>query len=284
MRFLVILMCLASAGCSGAGYDVNRAEATGGVYHRVRSGDTLSSISNRYGVSLGSVALLNGIRTLDRLDVGELLLVRYDQKAGWSQRVDNTGRASLGARQEPYDVQSDGVSIRQTSARTNALIEEKFRGMLSWPVAGGRIESGFGPRSGSFHDGVDISAPSGTPVFAAHPGRVVHSSGDIAGYGNMVIIQGDGGFTTVYAHNRRLMVSRGDRVVRGQKIAEVGSTGRANGPHLHFELRRKNQNEKWIAEDPIPYFARTAPADTRYRENQNLTPILKTGRLARVYD
>ncbi len=87
------------------------------------------------------------------------------------------------------------------------------------------------------HEGVDISAPKGTGVLAADDGKVVYSDNSIRGYGNMIIIKHAGKLTTVYAHNRVNLVDTGDFVKKGQKIAEVGATGRASGPHLHFEVR-----------------------------------------------
>ncbi|MGE0821096.1 MAG: M23 family metallopeptidase [Candidatus Binatia bacterium] len=112
------------------------------------------------------------------------------------------------------------------------------RGFFLWPIEG-TVTSGFGPRRGSFHDGVDIAAPRGTPVYAAAAGEVIFSD-VLRGYGNIVILRHRKGYATVYAHNKRNLVKEGQRVRRGQRIAEVGQSGRATGPHLHFEIRRNN--------------------------------------------
>jgi murein DD-endopeptidase MepM/ murein hydrolase activator NlpD len=113
---------------------------------------------------------------------------------------------------------------------------------------------GFGPREGGFHnDGINIAAPAGTPVRAAGNGVVVYAGNQLQGFGNMLLIKHSGGWMTAYAHNSRLMVSRGDAVRRGQKIAQVGRSGNVIRPQLHFELRRGNR-----AVDPRRYLVRYA--------------------------
>jgi murein DD-endopeptidase MepM/ murein hydrolase activator NlpD len=133
--------------------------------------------------------------------------------------------------------------------------------------------SGFGPRKRSFHDGIDIAAKSGTPVYASHNGVVAFSGSGLTGYGKLVIIRGDDKLYTVYAHNRKIFVRRGQRVKRGQQIAQVGSTGKSSGPHLHFEVRMKDSRGRVVALDPIPLLNRFARRRPRYRVNESLTPI-----------
>jgi murein DD-endopeptidase MepM/ murein hydrolase activator NlpD len=94
------------------------------------------------------------------------------------------------------------------------------------------------PINGSYryHAGTDIAAPVGTPIHAVEEGRVVES-GVKGGYGNTVVIETQDGRKMLYAHNRKNLVQVGDWVVRGEPIAEVGDTGRATGPHVHFEVK-----------------------------------------------
>lgn len=127
-------------------------------------------------------------------------------------------------------------------------------GVLQWPVPGyTHINSYFGNRKHpilkvpKFHTGIDIEVPAGKNVVAAGNGKVVTAC-SLGGYGRTVIIDHGGGIMTLYAHNSKLLVSEGSNVVKGQKIALVGSTGVSTGPHVHFEVRKNGQYV-----NPIPY-------------------------------
>jgi murein DD-endopeptidase MepM/ murein hydrolase activator NlpD len=127
--------------------------------------------------------------------------------------------------------------VAQGTRRTVAVAQVSRgsgSGTLSWPV-GGSITSGYGYRGREFHGGIDIAAGSGTPVGAAAGGRVVSAGWD-GGYGQAVVIDHGNGLATRYAHLSRISVSSGETVSRGEVIGTVGSTGRASGPHLHFEV------------------------------------------------
>ena len=87
-----------------------------------------------------------------------------------------------------------------------------------------------------------------TPICAAEAGRVIHSGGGLGAYGKVVIVKHSGRYSTVYAHNRKNLVRKGDFVEKGQVIAEVGRTGNASGSHVHFEIRRDRR-----ARDPMTY-------------------------------
>ena len=108
-----------------------------------------------------------------------------------------------------------------------------------WPVRG-KVTSRFGERGRKSHRGIDVSARRGTGVRAAAAGRVVFSDHK-RDYGRVVILEHAGGYETVYAHNQENLVWDGTHVQQGQLIAEVGSTGNAKGPHLHFEVRIANR-------------------------------------------
>ena len=120
-----------------------------------------------------------------------------------------------------------------------------FIGGLSWPLSG-QISSGFGYRIHpilrrmKFHTGIDITAPSGTPIRSAADGEVI-VAGWRRGYGNTVVIDHGGGVSTLYGHCAIIECGVGQQVKRGQVIATVGSTGFSTGPHLHFERRENGQ-------------------------------------------
>jgi murein DD-endopeptidase MepM/ murein hydrolase activator NlpD len=123
---------------------------------------------------------------------------------------------------------------------------------FSWP-ADGRLGDRFGvnPTSGRRHEGLDILAPVGTPVRAAQDGRVVTAGHDATlngGYGNLVIIEHAGGFTTRYAHLSAVGVAVGDVVSDGQVIGATGMTGNVASAQVHFEIRRGD-----VAEDPLAH-------------------------------
>ena len=113
-----------------------------------------------------------------------------------------------------------------------------------WPLDG-RLMGGFGSRTdpfsgeGAYHTGVDISAPSGTPVHATADGRVTFA-GFYNGYGRVVIVAHGNNYETYYAHLSASNVTEGQEVRRGETVGAVGSTGRSTGPHLHYEVRIGN--------------------------------------------
>lgn len=116
----------------------------------------------------------------------------------------------------------------------------RVRGLASgwrWPLQRVEVTSPFGRRGEEFHEGVDLRAPKGTPVYSANSGIVLYAGNKIIGYGKMIVIKHESGLATVYGHNSKIYVKRGERVKQGQKIASSGKTGRATGAHLHFEVR-----------------------------------------------
>lgn len=122
-------------------------------------------------------------------------------------------------------------------------------GGLVWP-AEGPVTSGFGMRWGAMHQGIDIGARMGAPIFAAMAGTVSFA-GWQGGYGNIVIINHPGGLSTYYAHQSSMAVGAGASVGQGEVIGFIGSTGDSTGPHLHFEVR-----ENGVAKDPMQWLTR----------------------------
>ena len=200
-----------------------------GSEHVVKPGENLYRLSRYYGVPIDDIRDANDIRDVRNLQVGQKLVIPGNSKGA--------PVASLAASPPPRVVRA---SSRQHARRMTDL-------EFAWPVAG-RMSSKFGDRHGRNHDGIDIPAKSGTPVRAAEAGRVIHSGRGLGDYGNVVIVKHAGRYSTVYAHNRKNHVRKGDFVEKGQVIAEVGKTGNASGPHVHFEVRRDRKPE-----DPLTY-------------------------------
>lgn len=137
----------------------------------------------------------------------------------------------------------------ELQAKKKALTQYYKGGKLAVPLQSEyRVSSDFGYRihpiykTKRLHAGIDMAAPKGTPIYAAESGRVITSQW-MSGYGNCIIIDHGGGLWTVYGHimNGGLLVKEGEEVKRGQKIAQVGSTGDSTGYHLHFEVRKDSE-------------------------------------------
>lgn len=151
------------------------------------------------------------------------------------------------------DDRADKLGVLDSMLMNDRVVRKTIPTTL--PIVSGYYSSNYGYRidpitgRSAFHTGVDLIAPPGTPVMAA-AGGVVAQVGFIPEYGNIVDIDHDNGLTSRYAHLSKSLVKIGEIVMKGQKIALVGQTGRTTGPHLHFEVR-----EKGIPLNPNKFFA-----------------------------
>jgi murein DD-endopeptidase MepM/ murein hydrolase activator NlpD len=207
LHFWVLFLFL---GCGGPRpRPADEAPELVGVWYTTRPGDTVAAISARYHVPVEDIVELNDLGDPDHLEAGRaLFLFGVDEL------------------------------LRRLPARPAAPGHPP---RFAWPLPVGVLTSGFGARGGRMHQGIDIAVPLGTTVGAAADGTVIYSDDKQRGYGNLVIIRHDGGFVTVYAHNRRNLVDEGDQVRQGAPVAEVGNTGHSTGPHLHFEIRQDGE-------------------------------------------
>jgi len=199
-----------------------------GIYHIVRPGQSLYRIAKTYGVETQELSRVNGIKDPNRVRAGQRLFIPGARRVLEVPVYRPEETADL-ERRLPTE-QGEPVSLNFT-----------------WPVKG-EIITRFGIQDGFRNNGVAIAAPEGTPIRAAEAGRVIYSGAELRDYGNLIIIDHRGGFATVYAHNRVNLVRQGEQVAKGQAIAEVGMSGIAESPYLHFEIRKRGR-----AQDPLAF-------------------------------
>ncbi|WP_331895046.1 M23 family metallopeptidase [Magnetovibrio sp.] len=221
-----------------------RLELPRGRLHTVQSGEYLALIAKRYNSDAFAIARVNGIRAPYTIYPGQQL--RIPRGSG------GTEVASA-----PPPAPSAAPSAKVTPTRPSATPPSKTPvpqppkrsgGKFGWPVDG-KVISSYGSKDKGLHnDGINIAAPRGTLVKASENGVVAYAGNEIRGFGNLLLIKHDGGWVTAYAHNDELLVKRGDKVAKGQKISRVGSTGSVSEPQLHFELRKGS-----TAVDPHKY-------------------------------
>mgnify|MGYP000856630052 FL=1 len=192
-----------------------------GIFYKVAKGDTLSEIAKKYGIYAEAIVSANSIDGATTLVAGSEIFL-------------------------------PGAKELNISSRSTAAGDHSASASFRWPLRG-RLTSRFGYRTDpitrrrDLHTGLDISSPRGTRIVASAAGHVVYA-GWMGGYGRTVVIDHGRGYKTLYGHCSSIAVKRGQRVSAGQVIARVGSTGRATGPHLHFEVRKGN-----VPVNPLKY-------------------------------
>ena len=189
-----------------------------GIYHVVERHQTFYRICKTYGVDLKKVSSLNGISDPSKIQTGQRIFIPGAKKV------------------LKVEIYIDDVV---TETGEGSKIDYKELDFI-WPIEG-KISEVFDEAESERHQGIDISAPVGTPIKASNAGTVVYSNNTIRGYGNLIILRHSEEYVTVYAHNQINLVEEGAWVEKGQIIGKVGQTGRATGPHLHFEIRRNNK-------------------------------------------
>lgn len=199
----------------------------------VQSGDTLSEIASRYGMDYRVLARYNGIAPPYRIRAGDRLAL-YQRKASASRATRKSAPSRTAA---------------STPSRAPAPSKASSAGAgWRWPTAGtlGRRFS----ESGSVHKGVDIDGRLNQPILATKAGEIVYAGAGLKAYGLLVIIKHDERYLSAYAYNREVFVREGDKVKRGQKIAQMG-TRKDGKAGLHFEIRRDGRPM-----DPLKYLPR----------------------------
>ncbi|OHD12919.1 MAG: hypothetical protein A2Z96_00625 [Spirochaetes bacterium GWB1_48_6] len=224
--------------------------------YKVKSGEAVSTIANKFGLTLGTVISFNQIRNVKRVQVGMELSIpnqdglmytvaRGDSLGLISRRTGITYESILDANNMESPVIQPGQKLFLPGAAISRMEIRQALGEMFIMPARGRFTSGYGYRKDPFtgvrrfHNGIDIANVAGTPIKAAMEGRVsdvgYHSS-----YGNYVVISHDGGYQTMYAHLSAYKVAKGQRIAQGETIAQMGNTGYSTGTHLHFSVFRRN--------------------------------------------
>lgn len=188
--------------------------------------------------------IANSIQTLTDSKIAQEAeySAQADQKAALIQELE-TQADELQKAIDQFAADSATIEAKINALSSTSTIVYNGDGQFGWPVAGSySVSSPYGPRvhpitnKQSFHTGIDIPAGTGTAVLSSEVGEVVFV-GSMAAYGNCILVNHGGGYSTFYAHLSSFAVSTGASVERGQKIGGVGSTGWSTGPHLHYEIR-----------------------------------------------
>jgi murein DD-endopeptidase MepM/ murein hydrolase activator NlpD len=198
-----------------------------GIYYQWQDGDTLSAVAQRYKAEVDQVLNWQGNRfdlTNPQVAVGESIMIPGGSREFKQWLVPTIPRGPAGVLK----------SVLGPGACDTSEGGWGGSGSFVWP-ADNHYLSGNDYWSG--HLGIDIAAGLGAPLYAADSGLVVYSGPAYGGYGNMIMIDHNNGYQTLYAHLSSLAVSCGQGVSRGQYIGGAGSTGNSTGPHLHFEVR-----------------------------------------------
>jgi murein DD-endopeptidase MepM/ murein hydrolase activator NlpD len=228
---LFCLPALAALACAGAKPPPLQLK---GIWHEVEGGESAADLAGKHTADEAVIVELNDLPADGALAGRGRVFV--PTPSGAPPGTGAPPPPPLASAAAPSPVPNKTATARPAPAAPAGSCGASGRPCFAWPVDG-ELRSGFGPRGGKHHDGIDIAAPVGTKVRAAADGRVIYSGDAIKGYGNMVILRHDDGVVTVYAHHSKNVAVEGGDVKRGDTIAEVGQTGAATAPHLHFEVR-----------------------------------------------
>ena len=212
-------------------------------YYTVQKGDTLTRIGLDNGQAWRDLARWNNLSNPDVIEVGQVLRVAPPGAAVETSGVVVRPVTSSAASPANGAASATKSPASSPNASTTAAAAEDFS--FAWP-ANGQVVAGFDEAK---NKGIDIAGKAGDPVLAAADGQVVYAGAGLRGYGNLIIVKHNNTYLTAYAHNQKLLVKEDQKVRKGDKIAEMGSSD-ADRVKLHFEVRRQGKPV-----DPSKYLA-----------------------------
>lgn len=216
--------------CSGGFSLIPVSDKSQGVYHTVVPGDTLFSIAWRNDMDYLTLAKVNGLEKPYIIKPGQRIYLT-GKAAGFS--TSNTRPSAVKTTTASSPAPAEEIITSNINATQNASNIS-----WQWPTTG-KVTKRFAAESG-LSKGIDLSGKLGQPVVASASGTVVYAGSGLLGYGQLVILKHNETFLSAYAHNSKLLVKEGDKVVRGQQIADMGSSG-TNRVKLHFEIRKEGK-------------------------------------------
>lgn len=250
-----------------------KAPTLGKSFYIVQSGDTLSSIARQKGVTTDALRLANGM-SHNSVYIGQKLIIPSTHTAtvvtGHKQIVSSTNQALA---QREFPVKGPAITSEKTNKSrkmsykqvgtsksasdsvyavddSNNIATPQATGIskMRWPVRG-RLLASFGQKKGrGIKRGIDIAVPEGSSVKAAENGLVIYASDGLKALGHVVMIRHEDDIVTIYGHNSRIVVHKGQRVRRGDEIAKSGVSGDVETPRVYFEVRKSV-----VPVDPIEY-------------------------------
>lgn len=235
-----------------------------GLLVRLKPGETIQDLASRFGLSVTAVAKANALNSPTDVQAGDLVLLPGVQAKTTYNRLLQIRDAERKAREEEErrlaEERRQREEARRKQQQEQRRLEQQARTRQQqvqsqprlrranavvaaagyrWPMTNFTITTYYGRRGvfQRFHTGIDMAAPTGTPIYAARAGQVETAGWSRFGYGLHVILDHGGAQETLYGHMSRIVVRPGQWVARGDLIGYVGSTGWSTGPHLHFEVR-----------------------------------------------
>ncbi len=236
--FMVVVLVAAVSGCARTGHygkglyraDNNRWHAG---YHTIRHGDTLYSIAFQYGTDYRELARWNGIKAPFHIYIGQRIrLIPPSRAQSKPPRTSTTSQKRL--TDTPRVAAGSTSRAKQTKKKPKKSTNKRTLSWL-WPTRG-KLSGYFSSRN-SGKKGIEVAGKKGQAIVAAESGTVVYAGSGLRGYGQLIILKHNDTYISAYAHNSRIRVKEEQKVKKGQRIADMGSSGSDN-TILHFEIRR----------------------------------------------